>query len=281
MTQSPGILYIVATPIGNLADLSERAREVLGRADLVAAEDTRRTGQLLTRLGLRSRMLSLHEHNEEKRLGLIIARLEAGETIALVSDAGTPLISDPGFRLVAAVRERGLPVSAIPGPCAAIAALSIAGLPTDRFRVEGFLPAKSAARRKRLQALAGVAETMVFYEGVHRVVAMLNDLAGTFGPDRNAVVCRELTKLHETVYSGTIHAVLEQLAADPGHDRGEFTVVVAGDAGAQGPAAGELQRVYALLAAELPPGKAAGLAARITGARRAEAYRLASLPADD
>ncbi|GIK35105.1 MAG: hypothetical protein AMXMBFR45_21440 [Gammaproteobacteria bacterium] len=272
----PGVLYVVATPIGNLDDISSRAAAVLGRVALVAAEDTRHTGQLLAHLGLQTRQLALHEHNEAARVDAVLSRLAAGESVALVSDAGTPLISDPGYRLVAAARERGYKVTPIPGACAAIAALSVSGLPTDRFRFEGFLPARAAARRSRLQELQDCPDTLVFYEGVHRVRETLEDLASIFGADRQACVARELTKLHETIYWGRLADAGAALAADPGGNRGEFTIVVAGatDAGASA-AAADLAGVMRVLMIELPASQAARLAARITGASRREAYALA------
>jgi 16S rRNA (cytidine1402-2'-O)-methyltransferase len=270
----PGILYVVATPIGNLEDLSPRARDVLARAHRVAAEDTRHTGQLLTRLGLRVPLVSLHEHNESGRVPGLIAELAAGHDLALVTDAGTPLISDPGFRLVAAAREAGLPVSPVPGPCAAVAALSVAGLPTDRFHFEGFLPSRGEPRRTRLGQLAGRPETLVFYESVHRVLDTLADLARVLGPHRPAAVARELTKVHETLYRGTLAELATTVGADPSQLRGEYVLVVGG-APESGPDAAELVRVVGILAEALPPAQAAALAARITGASRKEAYRLA------
>lgn len=271
--KSPGILYVVATPIGNLDDISSRALAVLQAAGLVAAEDTRRTGQLLRHFGIATPLLSLHEHNEEKRSEEILDRLGQGVSIALVSDAGTPLISDPGYRLVALARARGFTVTAIPGCCAAIAALSVAGLPTAQFHFEGFLPARAAARRKRLGELRGRAETLVFYEAVHRVTETLADMAAVFEADRHAFVARELTKLHETTYSGSLGQLCAALAADPNADKGEFTIVVAGRAAASADES-ELGRIVAVLAAELPAAQAAALAARIAGGSRREAYRL-------
>lgn len=266
-----GTLHVVATPIGNLDDISLRARTVLAEVAVIAAEDTRRTGQLLAHFDIATPLVAFHEHNEQERTGELLARLAAGEVVALVSDAGTPLISDPGYRLVAAARDAGLPVTAIPGCCAAIAALSIAGLPTHRFRFEGFLPARGAARQARLAALAQVPDTLVFYESVHRIAESLADMAGAFGEGRPAFVARELTKLHEAGYPGTLGAVQAALAADPGGDRGEFTVVVGG--APEAPAGdAEVERVVAVLAAELPAGQAAQLAARLTGCSRREAY---------
>jgi 16S rRNA (cytidine1402-2'-O)-methyltransferase len=276
LTNNPGTLYVVATPIGNLDDISARAREILSKADVVAAEDTRRAGQLLTRLGFGRRLLSLHEHNESERVQQLIDVLVSGGTVALISDAGTPLINDPGYRFLAAARDRGLPVSPIPGCCAAIAAISIAGLPTDRFRFEGFLPARSTARRKRLAALCGCPDTIIFYESVHRIGDVLADLLEIFGPERPITLARELTKRHETIYRGSVQAVLEQVKNDPGGSKGEFTLVTSGlrDPVASGDR--ELQRVVEILLAELPARQAAGLAAEITGSRRREAYRLAN-----
>lgn len=269
-----GTLYVVATPIGNLDDISSRAVAVLGAVALVAAEDTRRTGLLMQRLGIGTPMTALHEHNEASRVPGLLARMAGGESIALVSDAGTPLVSDPGYRLVAAARAGGFTVTAVPGCCAAIAALSVAGLPTHRFRFEGFLPAKPAARRARLGELAACPDTLLFYEAVHRVRGCLQDMTGIFGADRPAFVARELTKLHEAAYAGTLAGVAAALGADPGSDRGEFTLVVGG-AGKAPDDAAELERVVAILAAELPAAQAAALAAKLTGATRREAYRLA------
>jgi len=272
----PGTLYVVATPIGNMADLSPRAREILGGVTLVAAEDTRHAGQLLTRAGIRARLMSFHEHNESARVAEVIARLQAGDSVALVSDAGTPLISDPGYRLLAALRAEGLAASPVPGPCAAIAALSVAGLPTDRFYFEGFLPVRPAARRARLGELAGVAATLVFYESAQRLPDALADAEAVFGAGHAAAVGRELTKLHETVYRGTLAGIRAALAADPGSGRGECTFLLAGRASTATPGDDELARVVRILAAELPASQAASLAARITGASRRDAYRLAS-----
>jgi 16S rRNA (cytidine1402-2'-O)-methyltransferase len=269
-----GVLYVVATPIGNLDDISARARSVLAGVDAIAAEDTRHTGRLLASLGVSTPLIALHEHNESERAAAVLDRVAAGESIALVSDAGTPLISDPGYRLVALARERCLRVVAIPGSCAAIAALSVAGLPTDRFRFEGFLPARSAARRARLELIRNAAETLVFYEAVHRIGEMLADLAAVLGAGRRACVLREMTKLHESAYIGTLAEIASQRVQDAGGDRGEFTLVVAG-AVVAAPADEELARVVAILAAELPPTQAAALAARITGGERRAAYRLA------
>lgn len=276
----PGTLHVVATPIGNLGDLSPRASGILGSVSLIAAEDTRRAGQLLTRAGVDKPLISLHEHNEDRRVAEVLARLAGGDSVALVTDAGTPLISDPGYRLLAAVRAAGLPASPVPGPCAAVAALSVAGLPTDRFCFEGFLPAKPAARRARLRELADRSETLVFYESANRLAGTLADAAEAFGPERPAAVGRELTKLHETLYRGTLAEVRAALLADPGGERGECTWVVAGRQAAPAADEAELARVVRILAAELPASTAARLAARITGGSRQAAYRLAGTDPD-
>jgi 16S rRNA (cytidine1402-2'-O)-methyltransferase len=266
-----GTLYVVATPIGNLADLSPRARQVLRSADAVCAEDTRHTRQLLAHFGIERPLLALHEHNEEAMAQRVVARLQAGENLALVSDAGTPLVSDPGFRAVRAARAAGIKVSPVPGPSAIIAALSAAGLPSDRFAFEGFLPAKPAARRERLRALAGEPRTLVFYEASHRIAEFLADLRDAFGGERPAVVARELTKLFETVLDGTLAALVATVEADENQRKGEFVIVVQAGEDEAGKIA-EGRRVYALLAAHLPPSAAAKLAAEITGAPRKALY---------
>src|ERR1700730_7537308 len=211
---SAGRLYVVATPIGNLGDLSPRARAVLSDCALVAAEDTRHTGVLLKHFGIQTPQLSLHDHNEQQRAGDIIERLRQGASVALVSDAGTPAISDPGFELVRAVAAAGFEIISIPGPCAAIAALSIGALPTDRFCFEGFLPARGAARRKRLQSLRVEGRTLVLYEAPHRVRETLEDCAAVFGGELSATVAREITKMHETSYRGSLRDLLARADAD-------------------------------------------------------------------
>lgn len=269
-----GILWVVSTPIGNLDDMAPRAVEVLGEADAVAAEDTRHSGRLLKHFGIQARQISLHEHNEAQRASFLVKRLEAGESIALICDAGTPLISDPGYRLVRAARQAGVAVSSVPGPCAAVAALSIAGLPTDRFRFEGFLPPKAGARDRRLDSLKRASQTVVFYETPRRVVRTLQALAQVFGPDREAVLCRELTKLHETVLSGSLESLIARLDNEPGQLRGEMVLVVAG-ASAEGDPDRQLEegrRMFELLRRELSAGKAAKLAASWCGCRRRDLY---------
>ena len=278
MTKVRGTLQVVATPIGNRADLSPRAQEALRTAHVIAAEDTRRTQQLLHSLGISRPLVSLHEHNETQRVPQLLERLGAGETVVLVSDAGTPLLSDPGFELVRAAAHAGYPVHAIPGPSAVTAALAIAALPAQRFCFEGFLPARAAERRAALSALAHEPRTLVFFEAPHRLLATLTDMAAEFGAAREAVVARELTKLHERIYRGTLAQLLERAGADENFTRGEITLVVAGAPAAVAAEADPavLRRTVELLLKELPPGRAAALAARLTGATRAAAYALAT-----
>jgi 16S rRNA (cytidine1402-2'-O)-methyltransferase len=272
-----GRLYVVATPIGNLGDLSARAREALASADLIAAEDTRHTRALLQAAGVSRPMISLHEHNEAQRVSELLARFEQGATVALVSDAGTPLLSDPGFELVRRAAAAGVDVRVIPGPSAITAALAVAGLATDRFCFEGFLPSREGERRERLRALARETRTLVFFEAPHRIASALQDLAEVFGADRPAVVARELTKAHESVYRGTLGELAARARAEPNFQRGEITLVVAGSPrGADEQERSErLKRTLGLLVRELPPSRAAALAAELTGTRRNEAYALA------
>jgi len=269
-----GRLAVISTPIGNLGDLSPRARDELAAAELVAAEDTRRTGQLLTTLGLSRPLVSLHEHNERERIDELLEKLRAGARIALVSDAGTPLLSDPGFELVRRVAQEGMSVVAVPGPSAITAALSIAGLPTERFTFEGFLPARLGERRARVAELAAEARTLVFFEAPHRIAESLEDMAAGFGSARRAAVARELTKVFETVYRGTLSELATQARSDANFTRGEITVVVEGAPPAAEDAAprAQLDATLTILLSELAPSKAAALAARLTGAKRNEAY---------
>jgi 16S rRNA (cytidine1402-2'-O)-methyltransferase len=267
----------VATPIGNLGDLAPRARAALRAADLIAAEDTRRTGALLAAIGISGTLVSLHEHNESGRIEHLVRELEAGKVVALVSDAGTPLLSDPGFQLVRAAAAAGIAIRAIPGASALTAALSIAGLPTDRFVFEGFLPSRAGERRTSLARLAAETRTLVFFEAPHRIAATLSDLAQLFGGERRAVVARELTKLHEAVYRGTLEQLAAMAVAEPNMARGEITLLVEGVAD-PGEDAGDralLARALKLLLNELPPARAAALAAQIAGVKRSEAYALA------
>jgi 16S rRNA (cytidine1402-2'-O)-methyltransferase len=275
----PGTLFVVATPIGNLRDLSPRATEVLREADVLLAEDTRHTQQLLHACAIDrdGGLESLHEHNERERVAGLVERLLRGSDMALVSDAGTPLMSDPGALLVSAAASAGVPIVAVPGPCAAIAALSIAALPAERFAFEGFLPAKASARRRRLAALAAETRTLVFYEAPHRLPESLEDLAAAFGGERAAVVAREITKKFETVYRGTLASLAQRAAQDADMSRGEIVIVVHGSAvlesDDQGAAAAE--SVLRALLEDLPVSQAAKIAARITGRGRSELYERA------
>jgi 16S rRNA (cytidine1402-2'-O)-methyltransferase len=271
-TRRTGTLWVVATPIGNLEDFSPRAQRVLREVALIAAEDTRHSKPLLAHFGIGSPLAALHEHNEREAIAPLLARLEAGEDLALISDAGTPLISDPGFRLVRAAREAGHRVSTVPGACAAIAALSVAGLPSDRFVFEGFLPAKAVARRARLRELAHEPRTLVLYESSHRIRECCGDLADAFGAQREARLLRELTKLYETALGDSLEAICERLDGDGNQQRGEFVLVVAGAGEAADDKVVEGLRVYALLREELPPAQAAKLAAAISGAPRRALY---------
>ncbi|HKT42826.1 MAG TPA: 16S rRNA (cytidine(1402)-2'-O)-methyltransferase [Rhodanobacteraceae bacterium] len=267
-----GKLWVVATPIGNLGDLSPRAQEALRDAGVIAAEDTRHSRTLLQHFGIATPLTALHEHNERAVAASLVARLQAGEDVALISDAGTPLISDPGFRLVRAARGAGLDVVPVPGACAAIAALSVAGLPSDRFVFEGFLSAKISARRERLRELSSETRTLVIYESSHRIVECCADLRDTFGAEREARLLRELTKLHETCIGATLGDIAARVADDPEQRLGECVLVIAGHGEEADAKLAEGRRVYALLRAELAPAQAAKLAAAISGASRKDLY---------
>ena len=270
-TVQPGSLSVVATPIGNRDDLSARAIATLRAADVIAAEDTRHSRPLLLHHNVDVPLVALHEHNEREAVQGLVRRMLEGQSVALISDAGTPLVSDPGFRLVRAARAAGLRCVPVPGACAAIAALSVAGLPSDRFVFEGFLPPKAAARRSRLQELAGEPRTLIFYESSHRVAESLADMREVFGA-REAVLARELTKLFETVIGEPLDALAARVAGDPDQQRGECVILVAGRGEEADARLAEGQRVFALLREELPPAKAARLAAAITGAPRKSLY---------
>ena len=276
-TDSSGTLYVVGTPIGNLDDLSARARDVLAAVDLIAAEDTRRTGRLLSSIEVNGTLIAYHEHNERQQTPALIARLEKGESLALVSDAGMPTISDPGLRLVRAALAEDLPVVTVPGPTAAVAALTIAGLATDRFVFEGFLPRRSGPRRQRLELLQNEARTMIFYEAVHRVTETIEMLEELFGSDRQAAIARELTKLHEQIYTGT----LAELSSELGEGiplKGEFVLLVAGSAEILSVPAAEAVRIFTILSAEVSAKAAVTLTAEITGLSRNDVYRLTRVP---
>jgi 16S rRNA (cytidine1402-2'-O)-methyltransferase len=266
-----GTLFVVGTPIGNVSDLSERESRVLSLVDVIAAEDTRRTRGLLTRIGAKTPLIAYHDHNEAEVAPQLIERLAAGARIALVSDAGMPTISDPGMTLVALARSHGIAVHSVPGPCAATAALSVTGLPSDRYCFEGFLPRRAGQRKARLEALAHERRTMIFYESVHRIAATLTAMAEVFGSQRPAAVVRELTKLHESCYIDT----LAELSAHRDIEaRGEFVIVVAGAPEVTDEDL-EVMRVYSVLAQQLEPKQAVALTAQLTGRARNDVYRLA------
>ena len=255
-------LYVVATPIGNLGDVSTRAVSVLKEVEAVAAEDTRHTGKLLKQLGISTRLLALHAHNEAASTDGILKLLGSGQSVALVSDAGTPLISDPGFLLVRQCHEKNIPVIPVPGPSALTAALSASGLPVNRFCFEGFLPSKSSARATALQALASEARTMVFYEAPHRIEATIEEMVRVFGQERQMTLCRELTKTYEQIVTAPARDLLSRLQTRSIPAKGEFVVVVSGS---ETGASYDDDRLLTALLSELSPSKAAALAARVTG----------------
>ena len=274
---SAGVLYIVATPIGNLDDISARAVKTLATVDLVAAEDTRHSVRLLQHLGLHKPMMALHDHNEREHHTRVLAELAAGRSVALISDAGTPLISDPGFILVREARAQGFRVSPVPGACAVVAALSASGLPTDRFQFVGFLPAKGVGRRAVLESLRLETSTLVLYESPHRITDTVADVIAVLGPDRELVLGRELTKAFETFYYGSAENVLQALHDDPHGSRGEFVVMIHGakpvtdsDQTTQ-----DTDRLLQILLAEVPLKTAAKMAADITGRKKNELYQRA------
>lgn len=271
-----GVLYVVGTPIGNLQDISPRARQVLASVAIIAAEDTRHTRGLLSSIGVKTKLMAYHEHNEPSRSEELIAHLQAGESVALVADAGMPLISDPGLLLVRRARELGIEVLTVPGPSAVSAALSISGLPSDRFVFEGFLPRRAGQRRERIRALAGETRTMIFFESVHRLGDMLGALREQFGGDRPAAIAREMTKLHEACYTGSLRSLQDRLGTEIPL-RGEFVVLVAGAERRPEVDLAELRRVYELLLGELAPSRALALTAEITGMPRNAVYRLLRL----
>jgi 16S rRNA (cytidine1402-2'-O)-methyltransferase len=276
-----GTLYIVATPIGNLEDLTARARQTLASVDIVAAEDTRHTGRLLSSIGAKPALLALHDHNEEQACRGVVEALQGGRDVALVSDAGTPLISDPGYRLVRAARAEAIPVVPIPGVSAVTAALSVCGLATDRFCFEGFPPAKRAARRKWLANLASEARTLVIYESVHRVAECLDDLVDVFGADREAFLGRELTKLHEQCVRSTLGELRQRIAGGDIPLKGEFVLAVAGADAREAPAV-DVDRMLTLLAASLSAKEAARIAAELTGQKKNALYdRIVELKRQD
>ncbi|BAN46800.1 ribosomal RNA small subunit methyltransferase I [Metapseudomonas resinovorans NBRC 106553] len=274
---APGTLYVVATPIGNLDDISARALRILREVALIAAEDTRHSARLMQHFGIPTPLAACHEHNERDHGGRFLARLQAGDDVALISDAGTPLISDPGFHLVRQARAAGIAVVPVPGACALIAALSAAGLPSDRFIFEGFLPAKASGRRGRLEQIREEPRTLIFYEAPHRLLESLEDMRAVFGGDRQALLARELTKTFETLKGAPLDELCAWVAADSNQQRGECVVLVAGWQAPEGEGAlsAEALRVLDLLLAELPLKRAAALAAEITGVRKNLLYQAA------
>lgn len=265
-------LYVVATPIGNVADITVRALHVLSLVNAVACEDTRNTAQLLTRFGLNKPLIAAHQHNEREAADSLIARLQAGERIALVSDAGTPAVSDPGARIVDAVRAAGLRVMPLPGASAAVTALSASGLVNDQFHFVGFLPSKAKQRETVLQQLRTVTATMVFYEAPHRIAECVDALAAAFEPTRQVVFARELTKLFEEIHRCPLADAAQWLAADAHRQKGEFVVLVEGAPAAGDAQDAEAERVLTILLAELPVKQAAALAAQITGKKKNALY---------
>jgi 16S rRNA (cytidine1402-2'-O)-methyltransferase len=268
-------LYIVATPIGNLADMSARAIDVLKNVDVIAAEDTRHSGHLLQHHAITTPTVSLHEHNEQQRSEVLLSRLQAGESVALISDAGTPLISDPGYRLVSLVREHGINVIPIPGCCALVAALSASGLASDRFSFEGFLPSKQGARKQALEKLANETRTMIFYESPRRLHSSLEDMQSIFGADRPACLARELTKLHETIMTKPLAELQAWVASDSNQQRGECVVLIEGNRQQQDASEAEVDRVLSLLLADLPVKRAAAITASLLSVSKNKAYEQA------
>ena len=271
-----GTLYVVATPIGNLEDMTPRAIRILSEVDLIAAEDTRHSGKLLKHFGIEAKTEALHEHNERSQVPRLIDILQAGKSIAFITDAGTPLVSDPGFHLVRSARQAGLTVIPVPGACAAIAALSAAGLPSDRFVFEGFPPAKSAARRAVFEKLHEEARTLIFYESPHRILESLKEMTEIFGPEREAVLARELTKQFETVHNGTLTDLSEWVNRDPHQQLGEFVILIHGVPRAEREAVDEeAEHILRILLEELPVSQAVALAAKITGLKKNRLYEYA------
>ena len=269
------MLYVVATPIGNLADMVPRAVHTLQSVSVIACEDTRHSKKLLEHFSIDTPCIAYHDHTDQRSAHKILSRLADGNDVALISDAGTPLISDPGYRLVAQARNQGISVIPIPGACAAISALSVSGLPTDKFRFVGFLPAKSTQRQKVLETLKSVPDTLVFYEAPHRICAALNDALGAFGSERIAFMAREISKTFETYLYGTIEELLAQVSADSNQQRGEIVLVLAGNTVSNENLSADAEKIVKTLMRDLPITKAASLAAKITGDDKKQLYQLA------
>ena len=273
---SIGTLYVVATPIGNLEDISARATKILNAVDLIAAEDTRRTQGLLSTFNIKSKMIAYHDHNEIEQTPVLIDKLIRGSSIALVSDSGSPLLSDPGIVLVRAARASGISVVSVPGPSAVISALSIAGLPTDRFIFEGFLPRASGPKSDRLSRIANESRTIVLYESVHRLINTLEALKAHFEADRVVFICRELTKIHESVYEGTLGDLCERVGTEIPL-KGEFVLLISGKERVVSVEDNELIRIFTILVKEMTPKKAVSLTAKITGISRNKVYSVTRL----
>ena len=275
---SDALLYVVATPIGNLGDITHRAIEVLQSVALIAAEDTRHSSRLMAHFNIKTPMISVHDHNERQRVNTIIGKLSAGDNVALISDAGTPLISDPGFILVRAVREAGFKVVPIPGCSALITALSAAGMPSNNFIFEGFLPAKRVGRKKQLQAIADDTRTVIFYESTHRILESLADMQEVLGADRYVVIARELTKTFETIHGAKLSELIDWVTADHNQQKGEFVVLVSGAEPKQEQGiSNETLRILDLMLEELPVKQAAALTAKISGEKKNALYQEALL----
>lgn len=270
---SASTLYIVPTPIGNLGDITQRALKVLASVDLIAAEDTRHTGLLLQHFAINARLFALHDHNEQQKAEVLLEKLREGQSIALVSDAGTPLINDPGYHLVRLCRESGIRVVPLPGACAAITALSAAGLPSDRFCYEGFLPAKSKGRCDTLRALEQEPRTIIFYESTHRLLDSLQDIVTVLGPDRYVVLAREITKTWESIFGAPVGELLAWVLEDENRRKGEMVLIVEGYHAVEEALPVEALRTLALLQAELPLKKAAALTAEIHGVKKNALYK--------
>lgn len=269
-----GILYVIATPIGNLDDMTPRAISTLQQVDTILAEDTRHSGSLLKKFGITTPAIAYHDHNERRLAPQIIERLQSGQNLALISDAGTPLVSDPGYHLVQLARQTKIKVVPVPGACALITALSASGMASDRFCFNGFLPAKSSARIKRLQEIKTAKATQIFYEAPHRLVDCIRDMCQILGPDREACIARELTKVYETICSGDLTRLAHWLEQEPGQCRGEIVIIVAGNQNEPEPEQDD-QRVLAILLEFLPPSQAVAAAVRLTGSKKNRLYQLA------
>lgn len=276
MSNQSGCLYVVATPIGNLQDMSPRAIQVLGQVDLVLAEDTRHSRPLLSHFSINTPLQALHEHNEQQLAPQLCERILAGESMALISDAGTPLVSDPGYALLRQAHEMGVTVSPVPGASAMVAALSVAGLPSDRFVFEGFLPAKSSGRKQRLQALVAETRTLIFYESPHRIIASLQDMVEVMGGERMACMAREVSKRFETIKRASLGDLLEFVESDANQQKGEFVLMLAGAPEVETDEASlSVDAVLDVLLTELSTKQAAALAAKLTGRKKNEVYQRA------